>query len=101
MAPQILKEEKYTYKCDIWSLGVITYEMLVGKIPWDFKEFNTPNKLPEICKLIVNHKVKIPESLNISDGLKDFIYGCLNVNENDRFDWEKIFNHPIFGKKFC
>lgn len=38
MAPQILNEEKYTYKCDIWSLGVITYEMMVGKIPWIFTE---------------------------------------------------------------
>jgi len=25
MAPQILAGENYTYKCDIWSLGVITY----------------------------------------------------------------------------
>jgi serine/threonine-protein kinase ULK/ATG1 len=25
MAPQILAEENYTYKCDIWSLGVIAY----------------------------------------------------------------------------
>lgn len=25
MAPQIVKEERYSYKCDIWSLGVIVY----------------------------------------------------------------------------
>jgi serine/threonine protein kinase len=25
MAPQILNHEKYTFKCDIWSLGVMTY----------------------------------------------------------------------------
>ena len=30
MAPQILNKELYTYKCDIWSLGVIVYEMVVG-----------------------------------------------------------------------
>lgn len=40
MAPQILKEERYTYKCDIWSLGVIVYEMVVGKIPWQFTQNN-------------------------------------------------------------
>jgi serine/threonine protein kinase len=40
MAPQILKEERYTYKCDIWSLGIILYEMVVGKIPWQFTQNN-------------------------------------------------------------
>ncbi len=36
MAPQILKKEKYTYKCDICSLGVMTYEMLVGDLPFNY-----------------------------------------------------------------
>jgi serine/threonine protein kinase len=34
MAPQILAELPYTYKCDIWSLGVMTYEMIVGELPF-------------------------------------------------------------------
>lgn len=25
MSPQLLKEENYTYKCDIWALGIIFY----------------------------------------------------------------------------
>ena len=40
MAPQIIKEERYTYKCDIWSLGIILYEKVVGKIPWRFTQNN-------------------------------------------------------------
>ena len=34
MAPQILKKTSYTTKCDIWSAGIIFYELLVGKLPW-------------------------------------------------------------------
>ena len=28
MAPQILKREKYTSKCDVWSMGVLFYQVL-------------------------------------------------------------------------
>ena len=34
MAPQILKKSSYTTKCDIWSAGIIFYELLVGRLPW-------------------------------------------------------------------
>lgn len=31
----------YTYKCDIWSFGVICYELVTGKIPWTISEKST------------------------------------------------------------
>ena len=34
MAPQILKNERYTSKCDIWSLGIIFYQLIFGGLPW-------------------------------------------------------------------
>jgi serine/threonine protein kinase len=34
MAPQLLKAHKYSSKCDIWSVGVIYYELLYGTQPW-------------------------------------------------------------------
>jgi serine/threonine protein kinase len=35
MAPQILRKSPYTTKCDIWSAGIIFYELLTGKLPWN------------------------------------------------------------------
>ena len=59
MAPQILKEERYTHKCDIWSLGVMTYEMLVGKIPWNFTEKTQEG----FKKEIMNREIVFPPGL--------------------------------------
>ena len=37
MAPEILKGRPYTQKADIWSMGVLLYEMLYGFMPFEAK----------------------------------------------------------------
>lgn len=34
MAPEVL-DEKYTHKCDIWSLGCVLYMLNAGKLPFE------------------------------------------------------------------
>jgi serine/threonine protein kinase len=33
-SPQMLRGEKYDDKIDIWSIGILTYELLIGRIPF-------------------------------------------------------------------
>lgn len=37
MPPEALNDNKYSFKSDIWALGVIFYEMIAGKTPWRAK----------------------------------------------------------------
>ena len=37
MAPEVLKGEIYTLKADVWSMGVVFYQMLYGKCPFESK----------------------------------------------------------------
>jgi serine/threonine protein kinase len=34
MSPQILKHQSYSNKSDLWSVGLIFYEMIHGQTPW-------------------------------------------------------------------
>lgn len=37
MAPEILSRKSYGFKADIWSVGVVFYQMLFGKYPFKGK----------------------------------------------------------------
>jgi serine/threonine protein kinase len=47
MSPQILSKQPYSSKCDIWSIGVIFYELLIGRHPWSARS------MPELYKAIM------------------------------------------------
>jgi serine/threonine protein kinase len=69
MAPELVKQQKYSEKVDVWSLGIIIYQLLSGITPFDGSNIEEVNK--NICMQKI--RFKEPEWKVISDRAKDFI----------------------------
>lgn len=89
MAPEIMKNKKYDYKSDLWSIGIIFYEMLIGKTPFQAKN------IYELIRKIENDKIKIPSKFNLSPGCKELLTSLLQKNPEKRIEWDDFFNHPL------
>lgn len=78
---------KYTNKSDLWSIGLIYYEMLHGYTPWPAK-----NEIQ-----LVNNIMSKPIHFEswVSEKSRDFIRGCLKIKEDDRISWDDAFNHQL------
>ena len=92
VAPEVLKGE-YDEKCDIWSIGAVTYLLLCGDPPF------TGNSNNEIFKKIVNDNIKFNFNKwkNISNNAKDFVKICLNKNSIKRPSASEALKHPWFN----
>ena len=76
MSPQILQNLNYTSKGDVWSLGIIYYEILFGRTPWPARtQFELINKT-------MNDPLRYPHTFTVSEASKDFIKKCLEIYLN-------------------
>ncbi|KAL0040863.1 hypothetical protein WJX79_007871 [Trebouxia sp. C0005] len=87
MAPELVQEQPYNHTVDLWSLGVILYELFVGQPP-----FYT-NSIYSLIHHIVRDPVKYPS--NITPEFKSFLKGLLNKRPGDRLGWPGLLEHPF------
>lgn len=93
MSPQLLAEQAYTAKCDIWSLGILLYEIIFGYGPWICRN------LQAYKDNVMRKPLAFPFNGKIGENTKDFIKKCLVVDEEKRISWKDIFSHPLIAEK--
>ena len=94
MSPQVLRGEKYTYKCDIWSIGIIFYELLHGYNPW----FVSSDTRQTLTMKIGTRPLIIKESLSFV--VKQFLIKALEITEEKRMNYIEFFEFTVFKNKF-
>ncbi|CAI9087056.1 OLC1v1021022C1 [Oldenlandia corymbosa var. corymbosa] len=87
MAPELVREQPYNHTADLWSLGVILYELFVGQPP-----FYT-NSVYALIRHIVKDPVKYPDNMSLN--FKSFLKGLLNKVPQSRLTWPALLEHPF------
>lgn len=90
MAPEVILRKSYDAKADLWSVGVLLYEMMMGK-----KIFQT-NQMYELEEFLRTYKNQVDFSgstYSFSTELKDLISVLLKKNPHERASCEDFFHH--------
>ena len=92
LSPEIINSKPYDLKSDIWALGVLLYEMMTFKMP-----FNA-NSLPSLSLKIIKGYYQPPPS-SYSKDLIDLVKRCLNLDPKKRPTAESILKLPFIKKR--
>uniref|UniRef100_A0AAQ5YID9 non-specific serine/threonine protein kinase n=1 Tax=Amphiprion ocellaris TaxID=80972 RepID=A0AAQ5YID9_AMPOC len=94
LAPEVLEDNDYGRAVDWWGLGVVTYEMMCGRLPF----YNQDHE--KLFELILMEEIKFPRTL--SADAKSLLSGLLIKDPNKRLgggpdDAKEIMRHSFFG----
>ena len=94
LSPEIINGQPYDSKNDIWALGVMIYEMMSFKKP-----FNA-NSLPALSLRILRGVYQPPPSYYSKD-LINLVKMCLNLEPKKRPSAEMILKMDFMKKRIC
>lgn len=88
MAPEVLKNQPYTEKSDIWGLGLAAYELAMGQNPYANCKFTDG-----LIQIMDRDSPKLPG--NFSQEFCNFVNICLMQDPAKRPSANELLNHPF------
>ena len=93
MSPEVILQNKYDYKCDVWSLGITSIEMAEGEPPF------AKVKGYWVLKKIITHPPKgLKNKEKWSPEFNNFVEACLTYDPEKRPSAKELLQHPFILK---
>jgi aurora kinase C len=87
LAPEVVRSEEYNGAAvDLWCLGILAFELLAGKPP-----FERPQSA-ETCRAILEGHIEFLPG--VSDAAADLIVNLLRVDPRERLPASTVLHHP-------
>ena len=89
MSPERITGKKYSYSSDIWSVGLVIYELATGEEPYG----GGSDFLTQITKIVENPEPRLNDNI-FSKEFCDFIEKTLKKEEEKRANIDELLKHP-------
>jgi serine/threonine protein kinase len=89
VAPEVLMQRPYGKAVDMWSVGVVTYLMLRGRLPFDSKDKDV------VIEKTIEAKIDLtgPHWSKCTNFAKDFVSRLLTKEPADRMNYQQALDH--------
>lgn len=98
MSPERLEGKPYSYSSDVWSLGILIFECVSGKYPFQKEDGSKP--VSSFWELLTYINKSLPDlpSDEYSSEIRDFIGKCLNKDPKNRPSVQELLKHSFITK---
>lgn len=93
MAPEIIKQQPYGDRVDIWSLGIMTIEMVEGEPPYLDEE-----PLKALYLIATHGTPQLRDPVAASKEMRDFLAVTLAMDPERRPSAKDLLQHPFIKK---
>ena len=91
MAPELILNKEYNSKADLWSYGIIMYQLLFGNHPISATTF------PQLYQNLKSKSIDFHMNKNFTPNCFDLLTKLLVKDHRMRMDWGNFFNHKWFS----
>ncbi|XP_065843857.1 aurora kinase C-like [Oscarella lobularis] len=86
LPPEMIEGKRHDEKVDLWCVGILCYELLVGQPPFETESHTETYR--RICRVDIRFPV------HVAPGPRDLILRLLRHNPQERLSLDRVLKHP-------